>query len=97
MNAEYHAAIDRLKKQIGSLISQYECMKADNEQMALELSTSKTLITEHKTTINELEQRVHKLQLTEAFKASGTEVLEAKQKVTKLIKEIDKCIALLNT
>ena len=97
MNAEYHAAIDRLKKQIGNLISQYECVKADNERMALELTTSKTQLNEHKTTLNELEQKVNKLQLAEAFKASGTDVQEAKQKVTKLIKEIDKCIALLNT
>ena len=97
MNAEYHAAIDRLKKQIGNLISRYECIKADNERMALELSTSKTQLNEHKTTIDELEQKVNKLQLAEAFKASGSDVQEAKQKVTKLIKEIDKCIALLNT
>ncbi|MCL2502882.1 MAG: hypothetical protein FWE30_07670 [Bacteroidales bacterium] len=97
MNAEYHAAIDRLKKQIGNLISQYECIKADNERMALELSTSKTQLNEYTTTIHELEQKVNTLQLAEAFKASGTDAQEAKQKVTKLIKEIDKCIALLNT
>ncbi|MCL1973578.1 MAG: hypothetical protein FWG54_02015 [Bacteroidetes bacterium] len=97
MNAEYHAAIDRLRKQIGILLSQYERIKADNERMALELTTSKTQLNEHKTTIHEFEQKVNKLQLTEAFKASGTDVQEAKQKVTRLIKEIDKCIALLNT
>jgi len=97
MNAEYHAALDRLKRQIGDLIAQYERMKAENERMALELSTNKVQLTENKTTIQELEQKVNKLQLTEAFKTSCTDVKEAKHKVTKLIKEIDKCIALLNT
>ena len=97
MNAEYQAALNRLKNKIETLVSQFEHTKAENERMALELTTFKKIINENKTTTSELEQRVNRLQMAEAFKASSSDVKEAKQKIGKLIKEIDKCIALLNT
>ena len=46
--------------------------------------------------INELEQQIDKLQLTEAFKSSASDIKEAKQNISRLVREIDKCIALLN-
>ena len=97
MNAEYQAALSRLKNKIGLLVSQYEHIKAENERMAVELTTSKIIIGENKTKIIELEQKINRLQIAGAFKTSSADVREAKQKVAKLIKEIDKCIALLNT
>jgi len=97
MNAEYQNAISRLKNKIGLLVSQYENIKASNERMAIELTTLKIILNENKTTISELEQKVNRLQIGEAFKASSADVKEAKQKIGKIIKEIDKCIALLNT
>jgi len=97
MNAQYQAALSRLKNRIGSLVSQYELVKAENDRMAVELTTLKLLINENKTTISELEQKVNRLQMAEAFKASSADVKEAKQRIGKLIREIDKCIALLNT
>ena len=36
------------------------------------------------------------LQLTNAFEASSEDVKEAKQKIGRLGKEIDKCISMLN-
>jgi len=46
--------------------------------------------------IKELENKVNKLQLVEAFRTSSQDVKEAKQKIGKMVKEIDKCIAMLN-
>jgi len=97
MNAQYQTALNRLKNKINSLVSQFEHIKAENERMALELTSLKIVLNENKTSKNELEQKVNRLQMAEAFKASSADVREAKQKIGKLIKEIDKCIALLNT
>jgi len=96
MNAQYQAALNRLKNKIGSLVSHFEHIKAENERMALELTTLKTILNDNKTTISELEHKINRLQMAEAFKASSADVREAKQKIGKIIKEIDKCIALLN-
>ena len=97
MNAEYQSALSRLRNKIELLVSQYEHIKAENERMAIELTTLKIVNNENKTKINELDQKTNRLQIAGAFKASSADVKEAKQKVGKLIKEIDKCIALLNT
>ena len=96
MNAQYQAALNRLKNKIGSLVSRFEHIKAENDRMAVELTTLKLLLNENKTTISELEHKINRLQMAEAFKASSADVKEAKHKIGKLIKEIDKCIALLN-
>ena len=97
MNADYQAALSRLKSKIGLLVSQYEHVKADSERMAIELTTLKIILSDNKVKISELEKKLNRLQMAEAFKASSTDVKEAKQKIGKIIKEIDKCIALLNT
>ncbi|MDR2584631.1 MAG: hypothetical protein LBC84_00170 [Prevotellaceae bacterium] len=97
MNADYQAALSRLKNKIGILVSQYETVKAGNARLAIELSTLKNIINENKITISELEQKVNRLQIAEAFKTSSVDVREAKQKIGKIIKEIDKCISLQQT
>jgi hypothetical protein len=96
MNAEYQSALSRLKNTIEVLISQHERITADNIRLAKELSTYKTQIDEYKTTTTELEQKVNRLQLAQAFTASSPDAKEARQKIGKLVREIDKCIALLN-
>jgi chromosome segregation ATPase len=97
MNAEYQGALQRLKNKIGLLVSQYEHIKAENERMAIELTTLKIILNENKTKISELDQKTNRLQIAGAFTASSADVREAKQKIAKLIKEIDRCISLLNT
>ena len=46
--------------------------------------------------IKELEQKIDKLQLAGAFEASAADVKEARQNIGRLVREIDKCISLLN-
>ena len=97
MNAEYQTALSQLKNKIGLLVSQYERVKADSERMAIELTSLKIILSENKVKISELEKKTNRLQMAEAFKASSGDVREAKQKIGKIIKEIDRCISILNT
>ena len=97
MNAEYQTALSQLKNKIGLLVSQYERVKADNERMAIELTSLKIILSDNKVKISELEKKTNRLQMAEAFKASSGDVREAKQKIGKIIKEIDRCISILNT
>ena len=46
--------------------------------------------------IKELEEKIDKLQLAGAFEASAVDVKEARQNISRLVREIDKCISLLN-
>ena len=47
-------------------------------------------------TIKELTEKLDRLQLTNAFKGSSQDIKEAKQRIAKIVREIDKCISLLN-
>ncbi|MBO7278065.1 MAG: hypothetical protein J6U70_00485 [Bacteroidales bacterium] len=96
MDNSYQPVIESLRLRIEALIAKYESVSAENTQLKRIIEKQKTDIQHNKETINELEARINQLQLTEAFVANTTEVDEARRQISKLVREIDKCIALLN-
>lgn len=96
MNTDYQTVINSLKAKIELIISGYEQTVADNQRLNQELSECREELNNSINKSKELEDKVNKLQLVEAFKSSSTDVKEAKQKIGKIVREIDKCIALLN-
>lgn len=96
MNAESQILIGKLKGRIGEIISKYESVTSDNELIKKELAACKNELETSKNTIKELEKKLEKLQLIKAFGASSADVKEAKQKISKIVREIDKCISMLN-
>lgn len=96
MNEESHILVGKLKKEIQRIISAYETAASENRSLQESLSLARNELETSKTTIKELEKRIESLQLTEAFRASAQDVKEARQKIGKIVKEIDKCISLLN-
>lgn len=96
MERDYQSVINSLKGKIELIISKYEQVIANNQQLNSDLNLCREELKFNINKTKELEDKVNKLQLAEAFKSSSTDVKEAKQKIGKIIKEIDKCIALLN-
>ena len=88
--------IEGLKERIAKLISKYEALRAREADLSERLERSEKLCEEKENTINELKERLDNLQLTLALGSSSPDRAEARRKVAGLIKEIDKCIALLN-
>ena len=88
--------IDGLKERIAKLISKYEVLRAREADLSERLERSEMLNQEKDNTIKELKGRLDNLQLTLALGSSSPDRAEAKRKVAVLIKEIDKCMALLN-
>lgn len=79
---------------IRTLISIYEKTKREYEEVSEQLRRSEDATVRYREQIYELEKQVDSLKLRNAFLAtSGDE--EAKEKVDRLIREIDKCIAML--
>lgn len=79
---------------IYTLISLYEKADKDCEKARKELRQKEERLEEYKEQIKELEKKIDNLRLRNAFlSASGDG--EAKEKIDRLIREIDKCIALL--
>ena len=51
---------------------------------------------ERKQKLNELETKYERLKLTGALLGEGENATEAKRKINELVREIDRCVALLN-
>jgi len=86
--------LESLRKDIEKLISLYEAEKAERIRLQSLLAECKADNESRGKQIGDLEQQVNNLQLSEAFGAAGDKEA-AKEKIDKLVKEIDKCISLL--
>lgn len=88
--------LERLRGKIEVLISRYETVCRENSALSGELERYKTENKHKQDRIDELEERIDKLQLTEAFRTSAADVTAARRHIERLVREINKCIALLH-
>ena len=96
MSAESQIIVGKLKRHIEQIISKYELTLSENAILKENLERHKNELEERDRRIKDLEQKVELMQLGEAFKASAEDVKEAKRKIGKIVREIDKCISMLN-
>ena len=96
MSAESQITLSKLKGHIEQIISKYELALSENESLKGELERCRTELENKGDRIKELEKKVELMQLGDAFKASSEDVKEAKRKIGRIVREIDKCISMLN-
>ena len=87
--------LDTLKQPIVKLIAAYETEKSERERLTKELEAVSVQNETYRKQIIELERQIDNLKLSEAFKGTAGNGTEAKKKVNALLKEIDKCIKLI--
>ena len=96
MSSAQEDALKLLQQRVKRILDLYSSQKTEIEQLKKqnsELEEKNRLDTEK---INNLEEKYNKLKISKALIASSDDVHEAKLKVNRLVREIDKCIALLN-
>ena len=87
--------LETLKEGIQQLIAAYETEKAERLRLQSALTQSQAKEEAYRQQIIELERQIDNLKLTEAFKASSGNSPEARKKIDGLIREIDRCISLM--
>ena len=87
--------LEGIRNNIEKLIALYESEKKQNEKLVLELEQKDATIDSCKKQIAELERQVDNLKFTEAFTAPSGTNYDAREKIDKMITEIDRCISLL--
>ena len=87
--------LEDIRKNIERLIALYEGERQQKERLDLELRQRDEEIDSYKKQIADLERQVDNLKLTEAFTAPAGSGDAAKEKIDRLITEIDRCISLL--
>lgn len=86
--------LEGIKTDIEKLIALYEAERSERERLQAELVRCGAENESCRKRIEDLERQVNNLHLSEAFGVGG-DSSAAKEKIERLIKEIDKCIALL--
>ena len=89
----YSDMLDGLKQKITQLIAEYESEKAECDRLRAALDTSTKQNETYEKQIIELERKIDNQKLAGAF-LNGDNA-ESKKRIDRLIKEIDKCISLM--
>ena len=87
--------LETVRQKITRLIAAYEKERAERMRLQGELLQSEARNETYRKQIIELERQIDNLKLSEAFKGTAGNGTEAKKKVNALLKEIDKCIKLI--
>ena len=87
--------LETVKQRIQQLIAAYETEKMERIRLQSALEQAQTKEEAYRKQIIELERQIDNLKLTEAFKASSGNSPEARKKIDGLIREIDRCISLM--
>ena len=87
--------LETVKDKIKQLIAAYETEKAERIRLQSELEQARSMNETYKKQITELERHIDNQKLTEAFMAGGADTAAAKKKIDSLMKEIDRCIKLM--
>ena len=86
--------LETVKEKITRLIAAYETEKMEREKLQAELEQTRTQNETYRKQIIELERQIDNQKLAGAF-MTGSDTAASKKKIDKLIKEIDKCISLM--
>ena len=87
--------LENVKDRIRQLIAAYESERMERMKLQTELEQTRLQNEDYRKQIIELERQIDNLKLTEAFMAGGNDTTAAKKKIDRLIKEIDRCITLM--
>ncbi|NBC83589.1 MAG: hypothetical protein GVY19_09425 [Bacteroidetes bacterium] len=96
MESSYQEILQRLKSQLQDLITLYEQSEIENMQLFEENKRLKEELQKSNERVGNLESSNENLKLARGFALNQDESEDAKQKVNQMVREIDKCIALLN-
>ncbi|MEI7501179.1 MAG: hypothetical protein WCK84_12120 [Bacteroidota bacterium] len=88
--------VSGIEYKMRKLIEQHQLARNDNKRLINEVQGLKEVINEQKQIIKQLEEKSKILKLAKTLELKEGNV-EAKLKINELVREIDKCIGLLNT
>lgn len=88
--------INELRSNIARLIALYEAEKQRADSLASKLSVSEGEILKYREQITDLNLQIDNQRLMSAFLAGGDRE-QTKERISRLIREIDKCIKLLES
>ena len=96
MNAKGYEEYLLLKRAVEALLSEHEKLVELTTGLKNELSDVRRQLTETNEEVKELQARYERAKFSGAILGSGEDAATARRRVSELVREIDKCIALLD-
>lgn len=88
--------ISSLKEKIGNLKQLFEMVRDERDVLKIQKQQYERDLSDARSKLEELEVRYNNLKLAQAFALNEDDKDGAKRKIDRIVREIDKCIALLN-
>lgn len=88
--------VDGLETKVKKLSDAYVNGRAEIKKLKNDLNDMRETIENQKKTISDLEERYKVVKLAKSISGENGESRELKYKINELVREIDKCMALLN-
>jgi predicted nucleic acid-binding Zn-ribbon protein len=85
-----------LNRKLDELLKRYSTLKAEVTDLKNGNEVLKNTLQERDVKIKELEIKYERVKLSGALLGEGENGIEARKKITELVREIDRCVALLN-
>lgn len=88
--------VDTFKDKIKKLLNKYDNLKSENIVLKKDAEDLKLKLKNKESELEFLNNKYNKLKLAKSLLASTGDSHDAKIKINRIVREIDKCIALLN-
>ncbi len=85
-----------LNRKLDELLDRYNNLKREVKELKDGNKVLQTVLQDREEKVKELETKYERIKLSGALLGEGENANEAKKKITELVREIDRCVALLN-
>ena len=85
-----------LNKKLEELFERYNDLRTKNKELKNENEVLNRYLQERDEKLKELEIKYERIKISGALMGEGESAVAAKQKINELVREIDRCVALLN-
>lgn len=96
MTDEGKQLLNAFETRLRHLIYLHEQQRRENAELKRQIAEQEETRRKMQADYDELNRRYNDLKTATAISLDGSDVKETKQRLTKLVREVDKCIALLN-
>jgi predicted nucleic acid-binding Zn-ribbon protein len=96
MSGQGYEELIVLNRKLDELLTKYSNLNTEAEELRKSNEVLKLTIKSRDERYKELETKYERVKLTGALLGEGENANEAKKKITELVREIDRCVALLN-
>lgn len=97
MTAEERQSMKKFEAKVRQVIAQFRVLKQENADLYAELESKDKEMQTLKAELVQNRNDYNNLKLAKMIEVSDTDLKESKMKITRLVREINKCINILST